>query len=111
MSAAEYAKLLRKIVGGQLRMKAALGTHAVCTDPDTCPLAISAPIPQGEQWHYSIGHWVEDDPAVAVEDEWLHATSFRSDRWGVCGDGQVTADVSDASVEARSSPRPTAAIR
>lgn len=23
-----------------------------------------APIPPGESWHYSIGHWVEDDPVV-----------------------------------------------
>jgi hypothetical protein len=23
-----------------------------------------APIPESESWHYSIGHWVEDDPVV-----------------------------------------------
>ncbi len=61
-SATEYAKLLRKIVGGQLKMREALGFHPVCTDPATCPTAISSPSPRGEQWHYAIGHWVEDDP-------------------------------------------------
>lgn len=64
MSAAEYAKLLRKIVGGQLLMRSVLGTHPVCVDPATCAQALSTPSPRGEQWHYSIGHWVEDDPLV-----------------------------------------------
>jgi hypothetical protein len=63
-AADDYARLLRKIVGGQLVMKSVLGTHAVCTDPATCPDAVFAPTPRGEQWHYSIGHWVEDDPTV-----------------------------------------------
>lgn len=63
-SAAEYAKVLRKILNGSLLMRSALGTHPVCVDPATCPLAISTPSPKGEQWHYSIGHWVEDDPTV-----------------------------------------------
>lgn len=63
-SAGEYAKLLRKIVTGALKMKSALGTHAVCTNPATCPAAIHAPTPKGESWHYAVGHWVEDDPAV-----------------------------------------------
>ncbi len=63
-SANGYAKLLRKIVAGTLVMKSVLGTHAVCTDPDTCALALSSPTPKGEQWHYSVGHWVEDDPTV-----------------------------------------------
>ncbi len=63
-SAAEYAKLLRKILGGQLLMGSALGTHPVCVDPGSCPNALFTPSPRGEQWHYSIGHWVEDDPTV-----------------------------------------------
>lgn len=63
-SAAEYGKMLRRIVGGTMVMNSVLGTHSVCVDPATCPLAISTPSPRGEQWHYSIGHWVEDDPIV-----------------------------------------------
>ena len=43
-------------------MHDALGTHAVCTNPATCANAEFAPSPPGESWHYSIGHWVEDDP-------------------------------------------------
>lgn len=64
MSALEYAKVLRKMLDGGLLMRSALGTHPVCVDPATCPLALSTPSPKGEQWHYSIGHWVEDDPRV-----------------------------------------------
>jgi hypothetical protein len=63
-SAQQYAKVLRKILDGRLAMRTILGTHPVCVDPASCPLALSTPSPKGEQWHYSIGHWVEDDPAV-----------------------------------------------
>ena len=41
-------------------MRDALGTHAVCTRHSTTCNATFSPIP--EAWHYSIGHWVEDDP-------------------------------------------------
>jgi hypothetical protein len=62
-SADHYAVFLRKLLAGQLLMSAALGTHAVCTNPTTCPQARNAPVPETESYHYSIGHWVEDDPA------------------------------------------------
>jgi hypothetical protein len=61
-SADAYAVFLRKILSGALLMKGALGTHAVCTNPATCALAHNTPIPASESYHYSIGHWVEDDP-------------------------------------------------
>ena len=64
MSATEYAKVLRKILSGKLVMQSVLGTHAVCTDPSSCADALASPAPKGERWHYSIGHWVEDDPSV-----------------------------------------------
>jgi hypothetical protein len=63
-TADDYARYLRKLLGGMLRMSAALGTNPVCTNPTTCPAAISTPIPLNESWHYSVGHWVEDDPVV-----------------------------------------------
>lgn len=62
-SADAYAVFLRKILSGSLLMNAALGTHAVCTNPSTCADAINTPVPHTESYHYSIGHWVEDDPA------------------------------------------------
>ena len=62
-SAADYARFLQAILAGDLRIGHWLGSHAVCTNPDTCPdQAIRTPIPHSETWHYSIGHWVEDDP-------------------------------------------------
>jgi len=63
-TADDYARFLRKILGNGLKMHDALGTHAVCTNPLTCATAVSTPIPADLSWHYSIGHWVEDDPAV-----------------------------------------------
>lgn len=65
-TANDYARFLRKLLNGNLVMTSLLGTHAVCTNPTTCPSgqALSTPIPTSESWHYSIGHWVEDDPVV-----------------------------------------------
>jgi hypothetical protein len=67
-NAADYAALLRKIMSGQLLMHDALSAHAVCANPSTCHapdnLASYTPIPLTETWHYSIGHWIEDDPVV-----------------------------------------------
>ena len=61
---ADYARFLRKLLGGQLRLGALLGTQAVCTNPDTCANALATPVPRTESWSYSLGHWVETDPAV-----------------------------------------------
>lgn len=76
-SAQEYRKFLRKILNGQLLLSgSALGSDAVCTytdptDPLTgrinCPTALYSPADDAaaglqEAWHYSVGHWVEDDP-------------------------------------------------
>ncbi len=63
-TADDYARFLRKLLGGQLQMGALLGTHAVCTNPATCATALHTPVPSAESWHYSLGHWVEDDPTV-----------------------------------------------
>ena len=64
-SAQGYGQFLRSLLAGDLKMGALLGSHPVCTNPKTCPGdALKAPIPATESWHYSLGHWVEDDPAV-----------------------------------------------
>lgn len=62
MSASQYAVFLRKILAGDLAIAGLLGTHAVCTNPKTCTEALSSPSPDDENYHYSLGHWVEDDP-------------------------------------------------
>lgn len=61
-----YAAFLRKILAGKLYIGALLGSDPVCTNPLTCgrDKAIYAPIPPDESWHYSVGHWIEDDPKV-----------------------------------------------
>ena len=64
-SAADYSRMLRAFMNGQLQLGPLLGTQAVCTNPQTCPdEAVKTPIPATESWHYSLGHWVEDDPQV-----------------------------------------------
>lgn len=75
MSANDFAIILRKIINGSLRMKSYLGAKPICawTNMPGCDAAFS-PVNQNkpgpvnnisnEKWHYSIGHWVEDDPVV-----------------------------------------------
>jgi hypothetical protein len=59
-----YAGFLRRILAGQLLIHDQLGSNAVCTNPGRCQSALSTPLPQTENAHYSLGHWVEDDPRV-----------------------------------------------
>jgi hypothetical protein len=59
-----YSLFLRKLLAKQLLLHDALGSNAVCTNPSHCPSAINTPLPQTESWHYSLGHWVEDDARV-----------------------------------------------
>ncbi len=63
-TAGDYARFLRKLLGGELALGALLGSHAVCTNPATCAQALNTPVPASESWSYSLGHWVETDPAV-----------------------------------------------
>jgi hypothetical protein len=65
-SADAYARFLRKMLSGELYLGRMLGSGAVCTNALTCKssgIEVS-PSPMSESWHYSIGHWVEDDPEV-----------------------------------------------
>lgn len=59
-SAQNFSVFLRKVISGKLLFRDFLGTNAVCTDPRSCSKAVKSPIQ--EQWHYSYGHWIEDDP-------------------------------------------------
>ena len=63
-TANDYARLLRAVVGGRLGMHDALGIHAVCawSIGPGCDAVQSPAV--SVQWHYSIAHWVEDDPAT-----------------------------------------------
>jgi hypothetical protein len=65
-SADTYARFLRKLLDGQLRLGSMLGSSAVCANPATCGTdkALYTPMPQDEDWLYSLGHWVEADPLV-----------------------------------------------
>ena len=64
MSAADYAQFLRKIISGGLAIKDHLGEDPVCTYNvnGNCPTAVYSPA-SPYQWHYSWGHWIEDDPS------------------------------------------------
>jgi hypothetical protein len=57
-----YSLFLKKVLGKQLLIGERLGSHAVCRNPATCSDALSPPVPRTQSWHYSLAHWVEDDP-------------------------------------------------
>lgn len=61
-----YAAFLRKLARGELALGRSLGAAAVCASPQRCPAgeALSGPAPAQEVWHYSLGHWVENDPVT-----------------------------------------------
>jgi hypothetical protein len=60
---ATYTQFLRKVLAGSLSIGSLLGSNAVCTNPTSCPTAApTVPVPLTLYWHYSLGHWVEDDP-------------------------------------------------
>lgn len=63
-TAADYARFLRKVLAGSLRINALLGSNAVCTNPASCSQAVYTPTPPNENWRYSMGHWVDADPSV-----------------------------------------------
>jgi len=65
-SAEDYAKFLREILDGTLLMKDALGQYKVATDATvTSAGSIPGDPFASEAVHYSLGHWVEDDPGGA----------------------------------------------
>ncbi len=64
-TASMFALVLRNILNVEdpLAMNDALGTSPVCTLPSSTCNAVYTPFPQ-EAWDYSIGHWIEDNPAT-----------------------------------------------
>ncbi len=63
-SAADYAVFQRALLKKDLWLGSLLGSHAVCAAPTQCRNAIYTPVPSQWRWHYSLGHWVESDPAT-----------------------------------------------
>ncbi len=76
-TAADYAEFLKGLIRtdnplimASFLRPTATDPYAVCTNPSdpTCvdaneqPLARYAPVPSNTSWHYSITHWIEDDP-------------------------------------------------
>ena len=62
-----YAMFLRKVLSGGLAIKDALGSNQVCANTSTpgCNAAFTPDeVPANEAVRYSLGHWVESDPAV-----------------------------------------------
>jgi hypothetical protein len=79
-SANDYAQVLRNILKGTLYMHDALGIDPVCTLPSAkgCN-AVYSPIP--EAWHYSMAHWVEDDPSTNGDGAFSSAGAFGFYPW------------------------------
>ncbi|MRS97751.1 hypothetical protein GJQ57_03680 [Ralstonia pickettii] len=57
---AGYGQFLRRLIRGDYQLGKMLGQHAVCTEPGTCPTAVSTPA--ALPWHYALNYWIEDQP-------------------------------------------------
>jgi hypothetical protein len=69
-SVASYASFLMNVLSGRLQLSKFLGRFPVCTQRQSCPSeAVSSPVPYA--WHYSLGHWIEDDPRNPYDDKAL----------------------------------------
>lgn len=78
-TAREYAVFLRKLLVGaspSLRLGGLLGTHAVCTQPSaTCNASIETAAKLPDNFHYSLGHWIEDDPAATPSSNFAYSSA------------------------------------
>lgn len=74
-----YSAILRNILSGALYMHDALGIDPVCTLPSTTCNSVHSPSP--EAWHYSMAHWVEDDPATNGDGAFSSAGAFGFYPW------------------------------
>jgi hypothetical protein len=79
-SAAQYASVLRNILGGSLFMRDALGTSAVCTSTKAPCSAAYTPLPE-VAWRYSIAHWVEDDTSTGGDGAFSSPGAFGFYPW------------------------------
>jgi hypothetical protein len=79
---ATYAAFLRKLLGGELALGAMLGDDPACASVERCAAgeALYSPAPARETWHYSYGHWVEDD-RVAGDGAFSSAGAFGFYPW------------------------------
>jgi hypothetical protein len=65
-STESYASFLMSILSQRYVISSFLGDSPVCTSPAVCASASFSPVPYA--WHYSLGHWVEDDPQNPFDD-------------------------------------------
>jgi hypothetical protein len=78
-SSNDYALVLRRILDGSLAMHDLLGANPVCTLKSATCTAGGSPVP--EAWHYSMAHWVEDDPATNGDGAFSSAGAFGFYPW------------------------------
>jgi Bacterial Ig-like domain (group 2) len=67
----DYASFLRNILNGTYQMSQTLSAFPVCTNSTVAGCnavagqsPIAAASSNAEAWHYSLGHWIENDPTV-----------------------------------------------
>jgi hypothetical protein len=73
-----YARFLRRLLASSaspLQIGKLLGTHAVCTLASADCNAVVGGSPTTNDWHYSLGHWVEDDPAAVAQDNRAYSSA------------------------------------
>lgn len=96
-----YADFLRRIIRDEIVMSAYLGRYPVCTASGRCSSAVSSPIQFA--WHYSLGHWIEDDYLRGDDGAFSSTGAFGFYPW-------ISADRRFYGILARNSFRSSAAV-
>ena len=80
-TASGYARFLRKIIDGGLAIHDHLSDTPVCTLPGSpgCNAVYSPAAPFA--WHYSWGHWIEDDASIGDDGAFSSAGAFGFYPW------------------------------
>lgn len=83
MTPAAYALFLRKLLDGRLLLGPLLGSEAACANPRSCAAgeALYSPLRDDSRWHYTLGHWVEDDPTRGGDGAFSSAGAFGFYPW------------------------------
>mgnify|MGYP005810568279 CR=1 FL=1 len=73
-----YAYFLRRLLASSsspLKIGELLGKYPVCTKASATCDAVDGGSPTTNDWHYSLGHWVEDDPAAVAQDNRAYSSA------------------------------------
>jgi hypothetical protein len=76
-TASSYGAFLRKLLDGTLSLGSKLGDDPVCTHAGNgCNAAVDSSVNAlPDNFHYGLGHWIEDDPSAAPSSNFAYSSA------------------------------------